>query len=799
MSQTYEADETLLLSALEKNRIDFAKLLIDSGANVNQSNEFGEFPLGTVCDRGNVELARILINAGANVDDSSNDTRCLIKACQKGCFEIAQLLIDAGANVNEHWLDYSAPLLEACSKGHVGIVKLLLAKGADVNWKDYHQAWPLQIACSRCNIELAKVLVDAGADVNQTNKRGQSVLHFLARSYSWRDTDQHSDLVTFILRSSPSLIDIPDENRCLPHEIAPTSQALFEAWTSYRYSKLYSHGTTKPTKIKVCVVGKERAGKTTLIKTLQNIDWREGGDDVRTASMDVTAATVDSAGELVFCDFAGQPFFYKTHGLFFSETTTMFLLVVDSTQSCDQLRESSHFILSFVKCSGAFTEKANVLVLGSKKDLLSDLKCGEVRFRRLFRYLKITFGAWFNFQENYFLLNCRDRSSNQLGLLRKAIGVAKEKTIETSSDVPIIVDAAVSSFLPTLRNPSDTSAVPQKICYSFSNESAESIREKCLALLKSRGLLTPEKENRCMDSDVFRQIMVASIYPGLTEQVQRLLVEFLQGIGEIFVMEDKIILELSWLCHSVLGPLLSPDEFQITLSCSPPGTTTKEKIQRALEAFNNQKWDNIDETLSLLCSLEICFELSDRPNAYQFPALIQQERPPEIWCINALMTVYVGRRWKREDETDIITPGTMPFLQCHVRNTECFCGLEPVLWQGGLMIKKRIDEFSLEGMVILQDVDKALDFVVRGPEHSEGECIKLLKDLMSTGEKVLQEKSPGMERDLWYISSSELKELKESPVAYRKETVEKILALRKMKLEGTLLPTPCFTYRPLTW
>ena len=36
-----------------------------------------------------------------------------------------------------------------------------------------------------------------------------------------------------------------------------------------------------------------------------------------------------------------------------------------------------------------------------------------------------------------------------------------------------------------------------------------------------------------MDSDVFRQIMVASIYPGLTEQVQRLLVEFLQGIGEV--------------------------------------------------------------------------------------------------------------------------------------------------------------------------------------------------------------------------------------------------------------------------
>ena len=36
-----------------------------------------------------------------------------------------------------------------------------------------------------------------------------------------------------------------------------------------------------------------------------------------------------------------------------------------------------------------------------------------------------------------------------------------------------------------------------------------------------------------MDADAFKQIMVASIYRGLTEQVQTLLVEYLQGIGEV--------------------------------------------------------------------------------------------------------------------------------------------------------------------------------------------------------------------------------------------------------------------------
>ena len=79
-------------------------------------------------------------------------------------------------------------------------------------------------------------------------------------------------------------------------------------------------------------------------------------------------------------------------------------------------------------------------------------------------------------------------------MLSLCLRVISLSCLQTASDAPIIVEAAVSSFLPTLRNPSSTCVVPQEIRYSFSNESAESIREKCLTLLKSReGLLTPEK------------------------------------------------------------------------------------------------------------------------------------------------------------------------------------------------------------------------------------------------------------------------------------------------------------------
>ena len=230
-----------------------------------------------------------------------------------------------------------------------------------------------------------------------------------------------------------------------------------------------------------------------------------------------------------------------------------------------------------------------------------------------------------------------------------------------------------------------------------------------------------------------------------------------------------------WLCQNAIGPLLTPaesPEFPISLQCFSPGTATKEKIHCALKAFNDEEWENIDETISLLCHLEICYPLPDESDTYRFPALLNQERPPEVWKENSEMKIYVGRRLRKAEETDIITPGTMPFLQCHVHNAACFRGLKPVIWHGGLTIHKTIDGRVVEGMIMLQQKDKALDFVVRGLEHSERECLKLLTDLKQTGEKILLQKSPGTNTSYMYISCAELKQLKDFPLAYAEQEVE---------------------------
>ena len=88
------------------------------------------------------------------------------------------------------------------------------------------------------------------------------------------------------------------------------------------------------------------------------------------------------------------------------------------------------------------------------------------------------------------------------------------------------------------------------------------------------------------------------------------------------------------------------------------------------------------------------------------------------------------------------------------------------------MIQKIIHGRLVEGIIRLQEKNKALDFVVRGPDHSEKECMEFLTNLKQTGEKILWDKSPGTNTLYFYISCAELKQFKDFPLAYAEEKVE---------------------------
>lgn len=78
--------------------LDMIRLLLDSKADVNRSDGFGETPLSHACEAGNLEAVRLLMDRGADVNKASKDgTNPLSIANGLPDKSIARLLIERGA------------------------------------------------------------------------------------------------------------------------------------------------------------------------------------------------------------------------------------------------------------------------------------------------------------------------------------------------------------------------------------------------------------------------------------------------------------------------------------------------------------------------------------------------------------------------------------------------------------------------------------------------------------------------------------------------------------------------------
>ncbi|MBQ4875150.1 MAG: ankyrin repeat domain-containing protein, partial [Rickettsiaceae bacterium H1] len=127
-----------------------AKLLIDSGANVNAKGRLNRTPLFLAVCNGHTEIVKALIDAGVDVDaqDGFNWT-ALMYVAREGNSDIAKLLIDSGANVNAKGRLNRTPLFLAVCNGHTEIVKALIDAGADVTVEDNSGITDLDIAVEK--------------------------------------------------------------------------------------------------------------------------------------------------------------------------------------------------------------------------------------------------------------------------------------------------------------------------------------------------------------------------------------------------------------------------------------------------------------------------------------------------------------------------------------------------------------------------------------------------------------------------------------------------------------------------
>jgi ankyrin repeat protein len=191
---------TALLTATQNRHYKLGAYLLDHGANPNISNNGGWSPLYIATDNRNIEggdypvrnpdmdhldYIKLLIDKGANV----NVRVCGVQSTPQKCVGDST---ETRTNFTMQWLyeDGATPFLRAAQSGDVTLMKLLLAHGADPKIATAHGVTPLAVASGigwvegvtyewspEEILEAVKMCLDAGIDPNAQDEDGRTALH----------------------------------------------------------------------------------------------------------------------------------------------------------------------------------------------------------------------------------------------------------------------------------------------------------------------------------------------------------------------------------------------------------------------------------------------------------------------------------------------------------------------------------------------------------------------------------------------------------------------------------------------
>lgn len=153
--------ENLLCETIINDDIYTAHKLIDKGFDINCTTFHGATPLTLSED---IQFAKMLIEHGANVNNpKTNVSDALLEASQYGDINMVELLLEYGANVNSYDDQKLTPLERATDGGYTEVVELLLQHGAHVDLPNYFGDTPLEIALNNEYEDIVSLLVDYGA------------------------------------------------------------------------------------------------------------------------------------------------------------------------------------------------------------------------------------------------------------------------------------------------------------------------------------------------------------------------------------------------------------------------------------------------------------------------------------------------------------------------------------------------------------------------------------------------------------------------------------------------------------
>lgn len=167
-----------------QGRVAVVVFLVNHGANINSKTKTGITPLMDASNIGDTDALKYLVENGAQIDLADKDGRTALSLAANRLYDdIVIYLVAHNVNVDPHDEQWRTPLMQAIAASsllttptdkdrsieevnRLSIVNILLEHHADVNSVDKSDWTPLALAAENNSTEIVTTLINHGANQN---------------------------------------------------------------------------------------------------------------------------------------------------------------------------------------------------------------------------------------------------------------------------------------------------------------------------------------------------------------------------------------------------------------------------------------------------------------------------------------------------------------------------------------------------------------------------------------------------------------------------------------------------------
>ncbi|XP_071142139.1 death-associated protein kinase 1-like [Mytilus edulis] len=187
----------------------------------------------------------------------------LMWAAREGHLEICRLLIDRGCKIDTTQVGGWTALMLAAMEGHLEICHLLIDTGCKINITDSDGETALHSAAEEGYLQITRCLVEQGGASPLIKSHKGNTPYDLAAARRQKEVMEYLQTV-MSEKSSGVSAKLRIEDEMVPTEI----KLMADKRSIDLYLKLLESGSEKKRDIRLVVVGKKGAGKTSLIRRL---------------------------------------------------------------------------------------------------------------------------------------------------------------------------------------------------------------------------------------------------------------------------------------------------------------------------------------------------------------------------------------------------------------------------------------------------------------------------------------------------------------------------------------------------